>query len=1170
MKEGKNVGMPTLYFWAVVAIAIATMFQTAALVPMQNFAVQLEADVTDSPPQITLRWVPDGNATSYAVARKKLNENGWSAIATLAGDVNSYSDQNVSDGAAFEYQVIRTTNAGYTGYGYIYAGVNAPLVENRGTIVLIAEQSIAAALDLEIGQWKDDVNGDGWKVVQHTVTADQTPNSVKDLIKADYQQDPAGTKAVLLLGHVPVPYSGDIAPDGHPNHQGAWPADVYYGDMEGAWTDSTVTSTNAERTVNWNVPGDGKFDQSQPPGEVQLEIGRVDLSNLTCFANKVPSRNEVDLTRFYFLKNHNFRQGKIPIDERALMYDNYDWTATSPEAYMAFAFRNARPLVGTNLDVLGNWQFMPAVAQKSYLLGSCFSGGSYVWQDGAVSSDQLATETFNVVFATFCGSYLGDWNVESGLLRSALGANGTILASAFVGQPAWYLHPMGLGETLGFCVRLTQNNKEGGTYPPQIRHAAGVHVALLGDPTLRFHPIMPPAQLTGSAENGAMTLTWASSSAEHLKGYAVYKQRISDGEFTRMGSELVAGTTFTDSAYAEGDRYMVRAVALTTSPSGTYWNGSEGLFFPGRLPAQSEQGAPPAPLGLSASVTGPNQVQLNWLVKALTATKYVIERKAFGAADYQIIASVDGNTAQYVDSSAGTGAYSYRVQAQNAAGASPYSNEASVTTVEGSVTFVNADSSTIGNWKGVYGKEGYLIRGDSSNVPPFMSMTTSNVYTFGFGATEDPRALTRAESNQRVTGCWTLQPKGELSFSFLDDRPHRVAIYFMDFSSAGRNFTIAASDGISGKAYDSRSIPAYDGGLYLVYDIIHSGRFTITPGTNANTLFFGIFLDPAELSAPVMTPDGGVFAGQVKVSIAPPIRGAEVRYTLDGSAPTENSSVYSSPIALSDSTTVLARAYKAGYDPGPVVSKLFINGSPTRAVELGWDESAQGTWAKRFGSEGYMVAAAEKQIPSYAELSLAGGQPWIWNGDVTNYSAPYSSLGATQRIASCWYGDAWTLNLSVWDTKAHSIGLYFLDWDAHQRRESVEVTDLAGRNLGSFEVADFANGKYLFLAIQGAVQIKFTKIEGDNAVLSGIFFDPAPAPLNQPIPLRQQLALTKDGLVHLNLSGEVGFAVCTDGSGDFATWTCLATNVLSTNAIDVAIPLSDAPGFRFFRSHYLQ
>ena len=69
----------------------------------------------------------------------------------------------------------------------------------------------------------------------------------------------------------------------HSNHVGAWPADVFYGDMAGAWTDSSVSDSGASDPRNRNVPGDGKFDQSRLPFNVELQVGRVDLANLPAF-----------------------------------------------------------------------------------------------------------------------------------------------------------------------------------------------------------------------------------------------------------------------------------------------------------------------------------------------------------------------------------------------------------------------------------------------------------------------------------------------------------------------------------------------------------------------------------------------------------------------------------------------------------------------------------------------------------------------------------------------------------------------------------------------------------------------------------------------------------------------------------------------------------------------
>src|SRR5690606_19757782 len=128
--------------------------------------------------------------------------------------------------------------------------------------------------------------GDGWLVARSEVSRTGTVPAVKAVIKSRYDESPGNTKAVFLLGHVPVPYSGNVCPDGHgepdpaPHHRGAWPADAYYGDMDGVWTDSTVdhAEANVDGTRNDNVPGDGKFDQSLLVGEhlPELVVGRVD------------------------------------------------------------------------------------------------------------------------------------------------------------------------------------------------------------------------------------------------------------------------------------------------------------------------------------------------------------------------------------------------------------------------------------------------------------------------------------------------------------------------------------------------------------------------------------------------------------------------------------------------------------------------------------------------------------------------------------------------------------------------------------------------------------------------------------------------------------------------------------------------------------------------------
>ena len=81
---------------------------------------------------------------SYTVYRKVPNATSWGAGTTLSGGTTSYTDTSVIAGSAYEYRIVKSAGT-YTGYGYIQAGVAAPLVENRGKLVLIVDNTIASA-----------------------------------------------------------------------------------------------------------------------------------------------------------------------------------------------------------------------------------------------------------------------------------------------------------------------------------------------------------------------------------------------------------------------------------------------------------------------------------------------------------------------------------------------------------------------------------------------------------------------------------------------------------------------------------------------------------------------------------------------------------------------------------------------------------------------------------------------------------------------------------------------------------------------------------------------------------------------------------------------------------------------------------------------------------------
>jgi hypothetical protein len=659
--------------YALILCFIFSSSNQAGDFPPKKYAVQLTATIQESPPKITFNWPGDPDTQGYQVSRRTL-DGGWQQLGSLNGGASSFEDSNIQVGQVYEYQVIKQWADVYHGYGYIRAGIKAPLMDLHGKVILIVENSVASSLGGELAQLRRDLVNEGWQVIQHNVSSGDSPNSVRQLIQSDYNADSSSVKAVLLLGHVAVPYSGNIVPDGHPNHQGAWPADVYYGDVNGNWTDSSVNTVIAERESHWNTPGDGKFDQNEPPSTVELQVGRVDLSNMTCFSNKARPRYEMDLMRQYLQKNHAFRTAQKTFNRRGIICDNFSDKGKDPIA--GSAWRSFSTFFGQNaLDEEGWDQYLPAATSGSYLWSFASGGGSYYYCTGVASSDDLALNNIHTVFTMWMGSYFGDWNNESNFLRAALGS-GDVLTSTYSGFPSTWYFPMGLGESVGYSVLQSQNNNTNGLYAPWDQGSHQVHIALHGDPTLRMFPVKPAQNLSASAQPGQMNLSWSPSDDSGIVGYHVYRASSEDGPFTRVTASPVAGNNYTDSPVPGSYVYMVRAIKLEQTGSGSFYNPSIGITASGTVTGEVPK--VPATPSLTGSAVSAGEVHLNWPDQS-DAKGYKLERKTSG--DWQEIRSFGANESSYSDTGLnGATDYYYRLRAYNDAGNSDYSPEIKVTT----------------------------------------------------------------------------------------------------------------------------------------------------------------------------------------------------------------------------------------------------------------------------------------------------------------------------------------------------------------------------------------------------------------------------------------------------------------------------------------------------------
>ena len=529
----------------------------------QDASVELTAIVQADPPVITLTWRPNANATQHFVYRKLKHQAVWgSVIATLPGDATQYVDTEVEAGTEYEYRVLRQADA-FSGYGYIASGIGVKAVHDRGIIMLAIDNTITDSLSFEISRLISDFEGDGWRVIRIDVPRNASALETKNLIKDVFVQNGNRTKALCLLGHVRVPYSGELNPDGHPDHLGAWPADTYYADMNGTWSDVTVNSTVANDERNRNTPGDGKFDQSLIPSDVELQVGRVDFFNMPSF-----TASEIQLLRNYLNKDHAYRHKEFTSVDRAIVDDNFGYFGG--EAFASTGWKNFAPLVG--FQNVTEADYFPSLADSIHQWSYGCGGGWYQGAGGVGSTTDFANSNTKSVFTLLFGSYHGDWDTPDNFLRAPL-AQGLTLTNAWSGRPHWLLHHMGLGETIGYGTRLTMNNNN--LYYASYG-ARFIHLALMGDPTLRNDVVAPVANVQAVVNGHTATLTW-DVSVDETDGYEVYMKLPGGIEFNHMGH--VDDPAFSPDQMCDAGTYvfMVRTVKLEVTPSGSYYNLSQGI-----------------------------------------------------------------------------------------------------------------------------------------------------------------------------------------------------------------------------------------------------------------------------------------------------------------------------------------------------------------------------------------------------------------------------------------------------------------------------------------------------------------------------------------------------------------------------------------------------------------
>ena len=555
---------------------------------------------------LKLTWEPETYSGNYRIYKRDLiHPNGaWGdPLTTLAGPNGDtlWIDADLQPGQAMEYLMAKVNTAGaFEAFGFAYAGNQAFRSASdsswffgrpeRGNILLMIDSSYQVALASEIKELQQSLLARGWFSDILYAGRGESASAVKTRIVNFCNNSPFKPKALYIIGHVPVPYSGYFSssgdrppPDGHVegvgNHTGAWPADAYYGDLKGSYTDENVTCTTGNQARHHNIPGDGKFDQSVIAGEVELDMGRVDMYQMDYF-----SKDDTALTRQYLQRSLNWHKGltRDNFQNKALIDNNFTGLNLASSGYHNFAALLPLSSTSDKLDYLSSQK------SSSFLWSYGCGAGSYTSCNGIGTSAQFAAQkdSFFNAFTMLAGSYFGDWDIKNNLMRSSLAAGS--LSCFWGGIPKWYVHHMGMGYHIGYGARITQNNVNdyfNGSFNGSWK---GVFIALMGDPTLEMSPSPMPGALSVQRSFGINTLHWSASN-KPVAGYNVYRVDTVGRTWFQLNQEPLTDLQFDDPMlFDAGTLYAVRSVELIETGSGSHWQVSAAQFGSTRT-AKSEE-----------------------------------------------------------------------------------------------------------------------------------------------------------------------------------------------------------------------------------------------------------------------------------------------------------------------------------------------------------------------------------------------------------------------------------------------------------------------------------------------------------------------------------------------------------------------------------------------------
>jgi PKD repeat protein/pimeloyl-ACP methyl ester carboxylesterase len=435
------------------------------------------------------------------------------------------------------------------------------------------------------------------------------------------------------------------------------------------------------------------------------------------------------------------------------------------------------------------------------------------------------------------------------------------------------------------------------------------------DPVIRVESLVaPPQDLMSERHNDATRLTWTAAKDSNAAEYRIYGQQLGHAWFELLG---VTTENFFEPAHSwsqpEGDDRW-RYVVISADADGTEglvheaetnWQNIVALFD-----ADVKQG--PAPLTVSFTDLSTGSIDAwHWDLNGDDEPDTFVKNPQWTYEEpgwYSISLTVSGPQGTHVK---------HEVQYIQVEPAGPWGTfSANVEPIEAAYD----------------GAQWSIDNGDTWHSAGEIIMLPAGEYTVIFRDADGwPTAQTQRvvlENGDKITVTGLYEEPAETGSLKVDIKPQaavdagaqwRVDYGHWQASGATVSNLSAGEHTVSFRPLEGWSAP---------------DDMSVIVSADKTTTATGTYTIEGAVATPKFAPSPGKYSSAQSVAITCATPGATIRYTVDGSTPTESSTVYSSPVSITSTKTLKAKAWKSGMTASGVQSGDYIIGDALELVAV--------------------------------------------------------------------------------------------------------------------------------------------------------------------------------------------------------------------------------------------